>query len=82
MARVVAGAEWTQLSSRGLRGPLAGSERGQRPHLASRQVVPAGAEVQVHPAALQLDLVVILGRVVQWPCEQHCCVMDGVFNGR
>jgi hypothetical protein len=38
--------------------------------------------VQVHPTALPLDLVVISGRVVQWPCKQRCCVMDGVLNGR
>jgi hypothetical protein len=50
--------------------------------LASRWVVAAGAQVQVHPAALPLDLVVLSGRVVQWPCEQRCCVMDGVLNGR
>jgi hypothetical protein len=40
----------------------------------------SGSQVQVDAAALELELVVILGRVVQWPCEQRCCVMDGVLN--
>jgi hypothetical protein len=58
--------------------------QGPAPHprLVSRWIVPAGAEVQIHPAALPLDVIVILGRTVQWPCEQRCCVMDGVLNGR
>jgi hypothetical protein len=50
--------------------------------LASRWVVTAGAQVEIHPAALPLDLVVISGRTVQWHCERRCCVMDGVVNGR
>ena len=50
--------------------------------LPPRWLVASGPEVQVDPAALPLDLIVISGRVVQWPCEQRCCVMDGVLNGR
>src|SRR5688500_9310507 len=39
--------------------------RGRRhDRLASRRVVPAGAEVQVHPAALPLDLVDLAFAVV------------------
>jgi hypothetical protein len=47
--------------------------------VAARRV---GPQMQVDPAALELELVVILGRTVQLPCEQRCCVMDGVLNGR
>jgi hypothetical protein len=45
-------------TGRGLRGPPACAARRQRHGgLAPRRVVPAGAEVQVHPAALPLDLI-------------------------
>ena len=58
LARVVAGAERPPLPGRGLRRPPAATGRGQRPYrLASRRVVPAGAEMQVHPAALPLHLI-------------------------
>jgi hypothetical protein len=76
----VASAERPALPHRGLRGPPAGSGRGQRPQLASRQIVPAGAQVQVHPAAVPLDLVVILGRAVRRCPEQRCCFTDGVCD--
>jgi hypothetical protein len=61
-------------------GVAAGRTTARQPGLVVGR--PGGAEVQVHPAALPLDLVVILGRTVQWSCEQRCCVMDGVLNGR
>jgi hypothetical protein len=64
LAWLVASAERPALPHRGLRGPPAGSGRGPRPQLASRQIVPAGAQVPVHPAALPLDLIVISGRIV------------------
>jgi hypothetical protein len=53
------GAERPSLPDRRLPGPPAETRGGrQQPHrLASRGVVPAGAQVQVHPVALELKLV-------------------------
>jgi hypothetical protein len=52
------GAEQPPLLGRGLRGPPAPTGRQRQPgHLTSRQVVPAGAKVQVYPAALPLHLI-------------------------
>jgi hypothetical protein len=48
--------------------------------LALMKVVPAGTEVQVDPAAVPLDLVVILGRAVRRCPEQRCCFTDGVCD--
>jgi hypothetical protein len=46
--------------------------------LVPRRVIPTGAEVQVHPAALPLDLVVILSPA-QWRfSDQRRCVEDDV----
>jgi hypothetical protein len=39
------------------RPPAPTGREGQPGHLASRQVVPAGAQVQIHPAALPLHLI-------------------------
>jgi hypothetical protein len=36
--------------------------------------------VQVDPAALELELVVILGRAVRRCREQRCCFKDGVCD--
>jgi hypothetical protein len=70
-----------RLPGRGVRRPPA--RAGWRPRtLGVAVAVSSGAQMRVHPAALPLDLIVISGRVVQWPCEQRCCVMDGVVNGR
>jgi hypothetical protein len=58
MAWLMAGAERPLLPGRGLRGPPPDPGRGQRPYrLASRRVVAAGAQVQIHPAALPIDLI-------------------------
>jgi hypothetical protein len=46
--------------------------------LASRRVVPASIEVQVHPAALPLDFIVISSRVEQQLSDQRRCVVNGV----
>jgi hypothetical protein len=62
------------------RHPLAPLERlptTGRP-LASRPVVPAGAQMQVGLAALPFDLVVISSRAKRWVPDQQHCVMDGV----
>jgi hypothetical protein len=62
---------------------LIGIQFGHDPgRLPPRRLVAAGPKVQVDPAAPELKLIVISGRTVQWPCEQRCCVMDGVVNGR
>jgi hypothetical protein len=58
LAWVVAGAEWPPLPGRGLRGVPAATGRERRPYrLGSRWVLAAGAQVQVDPAALPLDLI-------------------------
>jgi hypothetical protein len=64
VAWVVAGAERPPLPDRGLRWPPATPGRGRRRHLASRWVVAADAKVQVHPAALALDLIDLAFAVV------------------
>jgi hypothetical protein len=53
--------------------------------LASRQVVPAGAQVQVHPAALQLDLIDLALAVVLAPgleCQARSSASRGGPGGR
>jgi hypothetical protein len=57
LAWILAGAERPPLPDPGLRRPPAGAGRGQRHRLASPRVVTADAEVQIHPAALPLDLI-------------------------
>jgi hypothetical protein len=46
--------------------------------IAEIAVVSTGTKVQVDPAALPLDFVVILGRAVRRCREQRCCFKDGV----
>jgi hypothetical protein len=65
LARVVTDPERSPLLGRGLRGPPAPAGRDQRPYrLASRWIVPAGAQVEVHPAALPLHLIDLAFAVV------------------
>jgi hypothetical protein len=65
LAWLRAGAERPSLPDRRLPRPPAETGGGQRPHrLASRGVVPADAQVQVHPVALELKLVDLAFAVV------------------
>ena len=64
LARLVAGAQ-RPLPRRGLRRPPATTGRGQGLCcLASRRVVPTGAQVQVDAAALELELIIDLAFAV------------------
>jgi hypothetical protein len=48
--------------------------------IAEIAVVSTGTKVQVDPAALPLDFVVILGRAAWRRPEQRCCFKDGVCD--
>jgi len=56
------------------------AERMGAAALASRRAVPAGTQVQVHPAALPLDLIVISSRARLQDVDQQRFVLDGVHN--
>jgi hypothetical protein len=50
--------------------------------LPPRRLVAPGPEVQVDPAALELEFIVILSRVQLRPCEQQLCVADSSMTHR
>ena len=79
VARALADAVRSPLPGRGVRRPPAYA--GWRAsELGIAAVVAAGAEVQVHPAALPLDLVVILGPAERRGSERRCCFEDSVCD--
>lgn len=58
---------------------LVGIDRHRR--LPRRRIVQPGTQMQVHSAALPLDLIVILGRAEGRGSEQRCCFEDRVCDG-
>src|SRR5215212_4701105 len=60
---------------------LVGVDLGHGPSwLAPRWLVTSGTQVQVDPAALELEFVVISSRVEARPVDQQRCVADAVFD--
>jgi len=51
----------------------------RRPALPAWRVVASRPEVQVDAAALELELIVMLGRAARRRPEQRCCFKDGVY---